>query len=305
VNNYLILEDSLYHRGVDCILHRCLIPEEVELMLNDCHTRACGGHFSGLETFQNILRADYFWLTLIKDYVELVKKCHLCHIFSWKMRPHHAPMFPFITVDPFTKWGIDYTTCHLPSARGNRYIIVAVDYFTKWVEAMPTFNNYGETTTLFLLNQIIARFDIPKEIVTDHGSHFQNKMMSELMSNIGLRQEHSSPYYPQANGQVEAVNKSLKTILQRMINSTKSNWHLILYLALWAYRTFLKTAIGFSPFQLVYELEAVLSIEFQIPSLKLVVQLLPDTSPLEESLLYLKQLGEQRCDAALANEAHK
>jgi len=105
-------------------------------------------------------------------------------------------MFPVITVGPFTKWRIDYTTCHLASARGNRYSIVAVDYFTKWVEAMPTFNNDGETTTLFIFNQIIARFDILKEIVIDHGSHFQNKMMFELMSKLGLRQENSSPYYP-------------------------------------------------------------------------------------------------------------
>ena len=74
---------------------------------------------------------------------------------------------------------------------------------------MPTFNDDGERTTLFLFNQIIARFDIPREIVTDHGSHFQNKIMSKLTSNIGLRQENLSPYYPQENGQVEDVNKSL------------------------------------------------------------------------------------------------
>jgi hypothetical protein len=79
----------------------------------------------------------------------------------------------------------------------------------------------------------------------------------------------------------------------------------MLYSALWAYRTSVKTATSFSPFQLVYRLEAVLPIECQIPSLKLAVQLLPDTSPLEERLLYLEQLNEQRRDAALANEAHK
>ena len=141
------------------------------------------------------------------------------------MRAHPAPMFPDITVGPFTEWGIDYTTCHPPSARGHHYIIVAVDYFTKCVEAMPTVKYDGETTTLFLFNKIIARFDIPREIVTDHGSHFQNQMMTKLISKLGLQQEHSSPYYPQANGQVEAVNKSLKTILKRTINSTKSNWH--------------------------------------------------------------------------------
>ena len=112
------------------------------------------------------------------------------------MRAYPAPMFPVITVGPFTKWGIDYATCNPPSARGHRYIIVVVDYFTKWVEAMPTFNNDGETVALFIFNQIVARFDIPKVIVTDHGSHFQNKMRSKLKSKIGFRQEHSSPYYP-------------------------------------------------------------------------------------------------------------
>jgi hypothetical protein len=129
--------------------------------------------------------------------------------------------------------------------------------------------------------------------------------MSELTSKLGLRQEHSSPYYPPANGQVEAVNKSLKTILQRTINSARSNWHLMLYSALWAYRTSVKTTTGYSPFQLVYVMEVVLPIECQIPSLKSAVQLLPDTSPLQECLLYLGQLDEQRRDAALPNKAHK
>jgi hypothetical protein len=71
---------------------------------------------------------------------------------------------------------------------------VAVDYFTKWVEAMPMFKDDREIIALFLFNQIIARFGVPREIVTDHDSHFQKKMMTELTSNLGLRQEHSSPF---------------------------------------------------------------------------------------------------------------
>jgi len=93
---------------------------------------------------------------------------------------------------------------------------------------MPTFGNDGKTPALFLFNQVIARFGIPRDIVTDHGSHFQNSMMAELALKLGFRQEHSSPYYPQANGQVEAVNKSLKTILQRKIDKARSNWHIML-----------------------------------------------------------------------------
>jgi hypothetical protein len=171
-NNCLILDDTLYRRGVDCILRQCLTHEEAVIVLIDFHTRACGGHLFGLETTQNILRAGYFWPTLIKYCIELVNKCHPCQIFSWKMRAHLAPMFPVITVGPFTKWGIDYTSCNAPSTKGHLYIIVVVDYFTKWVEAMPMFKDDGETVALFLFKQIIARFDVPKEIVTDHGSHF-------------------------------------------------------------------------------------------------------------------------------------
>ena len=88
------------------------------------------------------------------------------------MRAQLGPIFPVIIVGPFTKWGNDYTTCNLPSAKGHKYIIVAVDYFTKWVEAMPTFGNDSDKIALFLFNQVIARFGIPREIVTDHGSHF-------------------------------------------------------------------------------------------------------------------------------------
>jgi hypothetical protein len=164
--------------------------------LNDYHTRACGGHLYGLETTQKIIHVGYFWPSLIKYYVEVVKKCHPCHIFSQKMWAHLDLMFLAIVVSPFTKWGMDFITCHPASARGHHYIILAVEYFTKWVKAMSKFSNDGEKTALFIFNQIVARFDISKEIVIDHGSHFQRKMMSELTSILGFKQENSSPYYP-------------------------------------------------------------------------------------------------------------
>ena len=82
---------------------------------------------------------------------------------------------------------------------GHHHIIVAVDYFMKWAEAMPTVKYDGETVAHFVFNQIITRFGIPKELVTDHGRHFQNRMMEELASKLEYKQEHSSSYYPQAN----------------------------------------------------------------------------------------------------------
>ena len=86
--------------------------------------------------------------------------------------------------------------CNLSLAGGHHHIIVAVNYFMKSAEAMPTIKFDGETSTHFVFKQIITWFGIPKEIVTDHGRHFQNKMMEELASKLGYKKEHSSSYYP-------------------------------------------------------------------------------------------------------------
>ena len=116
------------------------------------------------------------------------------------MHAHPAPLHPVVSLGPFAKWGIDFMTCNPPSVAGHHYIIVAMVYFMKWVEAMPTYNNDMNTSALFLFNHIIARFGVPKSIATDHGTHFCNAMMAELTSMLHLDHEHSSPYYPQENG---------------------------------------------------------------------------------------------------------
>ena len=129
-------------------------------------------------------------------------------------------------------------------------------------------------------------------------------MMTELTDQLGLRHDSSTPYYPQANGLVEAINKVLIIMIRRIIGIHRSNWHNMLFSALWAYQTSVKTSTGFTPFQLVYGLEAVLPIECEIPSLQIAIELLPATSEEEKRLLYLAQLEENQHDAALAIETH-
>eukprot|EP00253_Pinus_taeda_P008112 PITA_08112 len=164
-----------------------------------------------------------------------------------------TPLHPIIAVGPFAKWAIDFITCNPHSAGGHAYIILAIDYFTKWAEAMPTFEADGQ---------------------------------------LGLRHNSSTPYYPQGNGLVEAINKVLVIMIRRIIGIHWSNWHNMLFSALWAYRTSVKTSIGFTPFQLVYGLEVVLPIECKIPSLQMVIELLLATSKEERRFLYLAQLDE-------------
>jgi transposase InsO family protein len=156
-----------------------------------------------------------------------------------------------------------------------------VYYFTKWAEAMPIVKFDDETTTIFVFNQIIAQFGIQKDIFTDHGSHFQNEMMVDLASKMGFKQDHASPYYPQENRHVEVMNKSLKSIFQKMDRQSKSNWHVILYLSLWTYQTIVNTSTDLSLFLSVHRVKSLHPIEFEIPSLKLAFRLLPETYDLE------------------------
>ena len=169
---FKIIGDTLYRRGADSVFRRCLTHEEAERVLNDCHSGACGGHMSGYATAKKILRVGYFWPSLFKDCITAVRKCHNCQVFDRKMRAPHAPLHPIIAVGPFAKWGIDFITCNPHSAGRHAYIILAVDYFNKWAEAMPTFEADGKTAAIFVFNNIIARFGVPQAIITDHGRHF-------------------------------------------------------------------------------------------------------------------------------------
>jgi hypothetical protein len=196
-------------------------------------------------------------------------------------------------------------TCNPHSTERHAYIIIVMDYFTIWVEAMPTFDNTGKPTALFLFNHIVTRFGVPQAIIIDHGSHFHNFMMSKITEKLGLQHENSTPYYLQANGQVEEVNKVLTTILRRMVGIHKSSWHTMLFSALWAYLTSVKSAAWFTSFQLLYGIKDIMLIECEIPSLKLAIEFLPNASVEEECLLYLIQLDETRWDPALVIKTQK
>ena len=137
----MIVGDTLCHRGVNTVLRRCLTHEEAEKVMNDFHSSTCGGHHSGYTMAQIFLRAGYFWLTMFKGCITAVRNCHACQIFDNKTRRPPTPLLPIVSIGPFAKWGIDFMTCNPTLTGGHGYIIVAVDYFTKWPEAMPTLNN--------------------------------------------------------------------------------------------------------------------------------------------------------------------
>jgi len=150
-----------------------------------------------------------------------------------------------------------------PSSAGNEYILVAINYVSKWMEAMATSRNDAKTMVKFIKKNIFARFGVPRILISHGGSHFCNTQLLKVLSQYHVNHRVASPYHSQTNGQVEVSNRELKKILEKIVASTRKDWLAKLEDARWAYRTTYKTPIGLSPFQLVYGKSCHLPVEME------------------------------------------
>ncbi|KAL5554586.1 hypothetical protein UlMin_041987 [Ulmus minor] len=169
---------------------------------------------------------------------------------------------------PFAKWGIDLIG-PLPTARGQlKYVVVAIDYYTKWVEAEALAKITEQNVTTFIWKNIVCRFGVPRELVSDHGTQFENEKLQSICDRMGIKKVFSSPAHPKSNSQVEAVNKTIKQTLKKKLEKSKGAWVDELPLVLWSYRTSFRATTGETPFSLAYEVEAVIPIEISLPTFR-------------------------------------
>ncbi|KAL5575739.1 hypothetical protein UlMin_017438 [Ulmus minor] len=173
--------------------------------------------------------------------------------------------------------------------------IFAIDYYTKWVEAEALAKITEQNVTNFIWKHIICRFGIPRELVSDHGTQFENERLRSTCRNLGITKIFSSPAHPKSNGQVEAVNKTIKYTLKKKLEKSKGARVDELPLVLWSYRTSFRTTTGETPFSLAYGVDAVVPVELGIPTFRIENFTEEDNDVL---LALASDLLEEKCDKA-------
>ncbi|CAN1298933.1 Transposon Tf2-6 polyprotein [Linum perenne] len=299
----VLLDGELYRKSSAGPYLRCLSDEEASFTLREIHQGVCGMHIGAKSLEKNVLLQGYYWPTIRRDSEELVKRCHKCQLFA---NTHHLPstaLQPIVSPWPFAFWGMDLLG-PFPEVVGKRkYIIVAVDYFTKWVEVEALASITAYQVQKFVLRNVITRFSLPLGFVCDHGTQFDSTAFLDFCEEFKIMVRLASVAYPQANGQAEAINKLILQGLKKRVDAAKGKWVDELPNILWAHRTSYKTATDETPYTLVYGTEAVLPVEVNLPSLR--IQHFNQEG--NDSALHhnLDMIEERREDAAIRLVAEK
>ncbi|GKA08753.1 reverse transcriptase domain-containing protein [Tanacetum coccineum] len=209
-----------------------------------------GGHHGANYTTKKVFDSGFYWLTIYRDAHDMVKSFDSCQRQGKISQKNKMPQNAIQVCEIFDVWGIDFMG-PLPSSRGNKYILVAVNYLSKWVEekALPT---NDDRVVVKFLKSFFARFGTPHAIISDRDTHFCNDQFAKVMLKYGVTHRLSTAYHPQTSGQVEVSNRGLKRILERTVCENRASWSDKLDDVLWAFRTTFKTPIGCTSYKLVY-----------------------------------------------------
>ncbi|GKB17160.1 reverse transcriptase domain-containing protein [Tanacetum coccineum] len=238
VKHYFWDDPYLFRIGADQVIRRCVYGQEAVDILTACHNGPTGGHHGANYTAKKVFDSGFYWPTIYRDAHDLVTRCDACQRQGKISQKDEMPQNAIQVCEIFDVWGIDFMG-PFPSSRGNKYILISVDYLSNWVEAKALPTNDARVVVKFL-KSLSARFGTPRAIISNRGTHFCNDQFVKVMLKYGVTHHFSIAYHPQISGQVEVSNRGLKRILERTVGENR------------AFRTAFKTPIGCTPYKLVY-----------------------------------------------------
>ncbi|XP_071714616.1 uncharacterized protein [Rutidosis leptorrhynchoides] len=253
-------------------------------------------HHSGYRTVVRwIMRQGYYWQTIYRDTAEVIKTCDACQRHG---TVQCLPKYDLISASstwPFCKWAIDIVGPFPRSVGNANFLVVAIDFFSKWVVAKVLARMMGENIKKFVWNDIICRYGLPNEIVSDNGKQFADNPFRSWCEELNIKQTFTSVAHPQANGQVEVTNKEMLADIKARLGLSQTKWVDELPYVLWAHCTTPKGSRGETPFSLVYGTEAVIPAEIRVP----VQRILPfdtesNSSVLRENLFIRRKANHGR-----------
>ncbi|GKB21316.1 reverse transcriptase domain-containing protein [Tanacetum coccineum] len=222
LKHYFWEEPYLFKVCSDGMIRRCVSGPETRTILDQCHHGPTGGHYGPNVTAKKVLDSGFYWPTIIKEAHTLVRLCEACQKTGNISKRDEMPLNNIQVCEIFDVWGIDFMG-PFPKSHKFEYILVAVDYVSKWAEAQALPTNDARVVITFL-KKLFCHFGMPKALISDRGTHFCNKIMERTMKRYGVNHRFSTSYHPQTNGQVENMNIALKRILEKTVKDNPAIW---------------------------------------------------------------------------------
>nr|AAT47106.1 putative polyprotein [Oryza sativa Japonica Group] len=254
---YKMVSGQLYRSGVLQPLLCCISFAEGEEMAKEIHQGLCGAHQAARTVASKVFRQGVYWPTVLKVCVEQIKKCESCQRHGRSQTAPQYDLQPIAPIWPFARWGLDIIGPFPVARNGYKFTIVAVEYFSRWIEAEPLGAITSAAVQKFVWKNIVCRFGVPKEFITNNDKQFDSDKFREMCEGLNLEIRFASVAHPQSNGAAKRTNgKILEALKKKLEGAAKGKWPEELLSVLWALRTTPTRSTKFSPFMLLYGDEA-------------------------------------------------
>jgi transposase InsO family protein len=260
VRTWLVLD-------TDITYFQAIVPMKFRRhVLRFSHDIKASGHLGVKKTLSKI-RQGYYWPGLQNDVRNYVAGCELCMKRKGPLQTKRAPMQIVRSGYPMERIAMDILGELPQTERGNKYILVVADYFTKWTESFAMPNIEAKTVAKILVEEVISRFGIPKIIHSDQGSQFESKLFMEMCDLLQIQKTRTTPYHPHSDGMVEKFNKTLTTMLSMYVKDHHRDWDENLPYVMMAYMSVEHETTGMTPNLLMLgrETSTPLDIAFEMP----------------------------------------